>query len=186
MIKLLDILFEAYPFYKGYKPSGKKGINKAKMSKYQIYCDMDGVLTDHDKKYYELTGINLKGNFIKADKFWGPINREGSKFWSDLEWMPGGKQLWNYIKHYHPILLTAPSPKESSKKGKREWIDREINSEQHVIFEKAKKKHLHSGKNKILIDDREDTIDSWNKAGGIGILYINTKDVIAKLKKLGL
>ena len=44
----------------------------------------------------------------------------------------------------------------------------------------------YSSKNKILIDDKPETIDNWNNAGGIGILYKNTPDTLKQLKKLGL
>jgi hypothetical protein len=100
--------------------------------------------------------------------------------------MSGGKALWNYIKQYDPIILSAPSREKSSKEGKRGWIDQEIGPDQKVIFKRAKEKHHYSDKNKILIDDKPETIDSWNNAGGIGILYNNTPDTIKQLKKLGL
>ena len=55
----------------------------------------------------------------------------------------------------------------------------------------------HSGKEKhlvkpelsqfdILVDDRADTIDRWNAAGGTGILYTSAGQTINTLKKLGL
>jgi hypothetical protein len=43
-----------------------------------------------------------------------------------------------------------------------------------------------TSKNKILIDDKPETIDNWNNAGGIGILYKNTPDTLKQLKTLGL
>jgi len=169
MIKLIDLL------------------NEIKSLQYQIYCDMDGVLADFDKGYKELTGIDLGGKHTKGDaKFWKPISDAGSNFWLNLDWMSGGKALWNYIKQYDPIILSAPSREKSSEEGKRGWIDQEIGPDQKVIFKRAKEKHHYSDKNKILIDDKPETIDSWNNAGGIGILYNNTPDTIKQLKKLGL
>ena len=31
------------------------------------------------------------------DKFWGFIDKLGTKFWSQMPWMPEGKKLFNYI-----------------------------------------------------------------------------------------
>ena len=47
-------------------------------------------------------------------------------------------------------------------------------------------KQDYAGKNKILIDDREDTIGEWNAAGGIGILFKSTSQTINDLKSLEL
>ena len=52
-----------------------------------------------------------------------------------------------------------------------------------------KEKHLikpQLSEKDILIDDREDTIDRWNAAGGTGIHYRNISQVLSDLSKLGL
>ena len=51
---------------------------------------------------------------------------------------------------------------------------------------KASGKAKFAGPNKILIDDREDTIGRWNAAGGTGIHYKNIGQVLNDLKTLGL
>jgi hypothetical protein len=53
-------------------------------------------------------------------------------------------------------------------------------------FKPAKFKHEFSGKNRILIDDRADTIENWNAKGGIGILHTSANNTIKQLKQLGL
>ena len=58
-----------------------------------------------------------------------------------------------------------------------------------INFKKARNKHLikpELSKYDILVDDRASTIDNWNNAGGTGILYKNSSQVISDLKKLGL
>ena len=60
---------------------------------YIIYCDMDGVLVDFEKGYYDLTGTSTK-QFPKGDNsFWQPISDAGAEFWATLPWMPDGKEL---------------------------------------------------------------------------------------------
>jgi 5'(3')-deoxyribonucleotidase len=153
------------------------------IKKYTIYCDLDGVLTNFRKGYYELTGIDIDRNFANTPEFWAPINKAGYSFWINLEWMPDGKILWRYISQYNPYILSAPSNKKSSRKGKTDWVKREL-PETKLILKKAEEKKDFAAPNSILIDDLIENINDWNNAGGIGILHINTKTTIQKLQKM--
>ena len=155
-------------------------------TEYTIYCDMDSVLVDFDRGYQELTGMTTQqadANGVEA--FWDPLSKAGAKFWITLQWMPDGKQLWDYIKKYNPILLSAPSREESSKLGKRVWVKRELPGVK-LILKYASQKQEYASPTSILIDDRQKNIDQWKAAGGIGILHTNTANTIKQLKQLGL
>ena len=162
-------------------------VNKIKEDKeqYQIYCDMDGVLTDFELGYEKLTGIDLKGEFQKGEDFWDPISKAGVGFWAGLQWMPGGKELWAYLKPFNPVLLSAPSREESSRIGKAVWVKHKIPGTK-LILRYAKQKQQLATPESILIDDRQINIDQWEAAGGIGILHTSTSNTIEQLKKLGL
>jgi FMN phosphatase YigB (HAD superfamily) len=165
----------------------KRLYEEIKNQQYQWFCDMDGVVADFDKGFKDLTGYlpsDYESKFGKT-KFWSVIPTNTSKFWSELPWMPEGKTLWNYIKKQNPSLLTAPSRHNSSRIGKQEWVDKHIPGTP-VIFKAAKQKHELATPNSILIDDREDNIERWKNAGGIGILFKNTTQTIDDLKQLGL
>jgi hypothetical protein len=155
-------------------------------TEYTIYCDMDSVLVDFDLGYQELTGMTTQqadANGVEA--FWDPLTKAGAKFWITLNWMPDGKQLWDYIKKYNPILLSAPSREESSKLGKRVWVKRELPGVK-LILKYASQKQEYASPTSILIDDREKNIDQWEAAGGIGILHTSTPNTIKQLQQLGL
>jgi hypothetical protein len=155
-------------------------------TEYTIYCDMDSVLVDFDRGYQELTGMTTQqadANGVEA--FWDPLSKAGAKFWITLQWMPDGKQLWDYIKKYNPILLSAPSREESSKLGKRVWVKRELPGVK-LILKYASQKQEYASPTSILIDDRQKNIDQWEAAGGIGILHTNTPNTIKQLQQLGL
>ena len=152
---------------------------------YQIYCDMDGVLTDFESGYEKLTGIDLKGEFQQGSDFWDPISKAGVGFWAGLQWMPGGKELWAYLKPFNPILLSAPSREESSRIGKAVWVKHKIPGTK-LILRYAKQKQQLATPKSILIDDRQINIDQWEAAGGVGILHTSTSSTIEQLKKLGL
>ena len=157
-----------------------------KKNQYKIYCDMDGVIVDFEDGYERLTGKNIKGNHVKGDAdFWQPITDAGIKFWAGLKWMPDGKELWSYIKPYNPKILSAPSREESSKIGKHVWVKNNI-SDTKLILRSAERKQELSELNAILIDDREDNIQQWKDAGGIGILHTSANNTIKQLQELGL
>ena len=156
---------------------------------YQIYCDMDGVLTDFDTQFKELSGGVPPGEYESKngkDAFWALVAEGGVGYWVGMPWMPNGKQLWEYISKYNPIILSAPSKENESRLGKRLWVRNNLSPKPKLILASAQNKPNYSGTNRILIDDRPDTIANWNAQGGIGILFKSTSQVIEELKKLGL
>jgi hypothetical protein len=155
-------------------------------TEYTLYCDMDGVIADFERGYKELTGITTQqADANGAEAFWSPLSKAGAKFWITLKWMSDGKQLWDYIKEYNPILLSAPSREESSRLGKRVWAKRELPGTK-LILKPASQKQQHASPTSILIDDLQKNISQWEAAGGIGILHTNTSNTIKQLKQLGL
>lgn len=160
--------------------------NEIKRSQYEIFCDMDGVIADFDLQFKNLTGLLPKPYEAKygTDQFWKAIPNTPD-FWADMPWMPDGKKLWNYISKYSPKLLSAPSRDKSSRIGKQQWVDEHLPGVK-IIFKGAKYKHEYARPNRILIDDREDNIERWNNAGGIGIVYLSTEQTTNQLKQYGL
>ncbi len=166
------------------QPTQKLDIDKVK-----IYCDMDGVIADFEKKFYEISGGFTPKEYetkYGREAFWDLIdNKNGVRFWVGIPWMPEGKKLWNYISQYNPTLLSAPSLNNESRLGKRLWVKNNLPGVK-LTLASARNKPNYAGENKILIDDRKDTIDNWVKQGGIGILFTSTNQAIKDLKKLGL
>lgn len=163
-----------------------RGLQEQEEKEYKIYVDMDGVLVDFDGGYEKLTGMTTQ----EADKkgpefFWKPISKAGAKWWITLNWMPDGKQLWDYVKKYNPELLSAPSREEASRMGKRVWVKRELPGVK-LILRSADKKQEFASPTSILIDDRKKNIEQWEAAGGVGILHTDAASTIKKLKELGI
>jgi Fe-Mn family superoxide dismutase len=158
-------------------------------TKYTIYSDMDGVLTDFDARFKEFSkGISPRDyeNKFGTKKFWNLVDNIGGKdFWANMDWMPDGKEYWSYIQKYDPIILTAPSMNSVSRLGKRQWRDGNLPGVK-IKMASARNKPNYSKRNTILIDDREDTIAAWNAMGGIGIHHTSAANTIKKLKELGL
>ena len=156
-----------------------------KVMDYKIYCDMDGVLADFESGYEELTGVDLRGEFQKGEDFWDPISKAGVGFWAGLKWMPDGQKLWDYLKPFNPVLLSAPSREQSSRIGKHVWVKHKIPGTKLILRYASQKQELATPES-ILIDDRQVNIDQWEAAGGIGILHTSTANTIQQLQKLGL
>ena len=156
-------------------------------SKYDLYVDMDGVLTDFEKRFGNFTDLS-PGEYKEQygeGKFWELIDKKvGVKFWVGMPWMPGGKELWSFVKHLKPKILSTPSWDDSSKLGKRLWIKNNIPGvKSHLVPRSHKQKF--ANENSILIDDYKINIDEWRSKGGIGILHKDVFSTIKQLKDLG-
>lgn len=152
------------------------------MSEYKIYCDMDGVLTNFNKAYFDLTGVDITGQHFNDKNFWDPINNAGYDFWVNMEWMPDGNDLWEVISKYTPILLSAPSRNNDSRVGKFDWVQRELPGVE-LILRSASRKREFAAPNHILIDDRPDNIQGWIEDGGEGILHTSAAETLKILRE---
>ena len=164
---------------------------------YDIFLDMDGVLTDFSRRFEQFAGVTpdefeaqrtIQVGKKKADEqFWNLIDKQiGVRFWAGMPWMPQGEDLYKHVKKYKPTILTSPSRDESSRIGKGVWVKRNMPGVPVKFGFKADGKTRFAGPNKILIDDREENISAWKAAGGIGILFKSTEQVKNELSKLGL
>ena len=161
--------------------------NKEKVMDYKIFLDMDGVLVNFDQQFQELTGMMPREFESKysSDEFWEKIDGAGVGFWRGMKWMPGGEALYNRAAQHDHALLSSPSRSEVSRIGKRLWR-RDKTPDTKLILARSYNKKKYAAPNHILIDDREDNIQQWKDAGGIGILYKSPEQVNAELDKLGL
>jgi hypothetical protein len=188
-------------------------------NKYQIFCDMDGVLVDlvggvNEALYSDPpqdASDNYKKIQIKAravldnqtlssehlDKthklfkketrnFLYRVLMDNRRFWMGLKWLPGGKELWEYIEKYDPIILSKPTDLQAVI-GKKKWVKDNIGlPKERVQIRYDKSPYAsYNGKTGILIDDFESNIDKFQVAGGRTILYNNTYQAIKELKSFG-
>ena len=147
MKKSIVDLLEAYPL-----------AEKKEKPPYKLYCDMDGVLTDFEKRFEHFTGMKPKEYETQKGTaaFWHLIDSEiGVGFWAGMDWMPQGKELWNFISPYQPDLLTSPSRDNTSRLGKNLWVKNNLNPKPKVIFAYSADKQRYSNENSMLIDDKK-------------------------------
>jgi Zn-dependent peptidase ImmA (M78 family) len=181
-------------------PSLKEIYEEEKVSRLKIYCDMDGVLCDFDKRFedfYNVSPSEYRKKYTpdKSNEYLTKaVDEAGVQFWSKMPWMPGGKELWAKISPYNPAILTSPGNFKFAIEGKKIWIKENLSPQpKSVFFAKAGNKHLVISdkpeseiKNSILIDDYFPNLAPWKQLGGIGIMHKSFEGTNSILNKFNL
>ena len=106
---------------------------------------------------------------------WRIINKSNT-FFDTLPWMPKGRELWERIKEYNPIILTGvPEGNISCAEQKINWCKRELGPDIKVITCLTVDKPNYCLPKSILIDDRSNNLKAWKNKGGKFILYDEEK-----------
>ena len=175
-----------------------------------IFLDLDGVLCNFDGAFRKLisedklislfedthvqndlgnstfTKYGIKYGWVEA---WKVIENYGPTFFSDLEWLPDGKKLWNYLNTNFTnleILTGSPLFKVGgwAKVAKNEWCQKEL-GDVKVNHEIGRlKQNFIKSPNDILIDDAKRNVRNWKEAGSIAILHSSADETIKELKLL--
>lgn len=151
---------------------------------------MDGVLSDFNQRYKEIfkqKALSTRERGEKHDDKWNQFV-EGKNF-ETLDWYPGGKELLSFIKKY-PVDVEILSSSGGEKfhgevtVQKIKWLrSHGINYKANIVPGRKHKKD-YATPEMILIDDTPDVIESFNKAGGHGILHKDISKTKEMLKKL--
>jgi len=148
-----------------------------------VFCDLDGVLADFEQGV--INKFKKRPDEINQSLMWGVINKSNS-FFENLPWMPKGKELWEQIKKYDPIILTGvPQGSKTASEQKRRWCARELGADVHVITCATKDKANYCVRDSVLIDDRTDNINNWKGQFGKFVLYDEDylNDIVERLDK---
>lgn len=152
----------------------------------EINVDMDGVLTDFDGYYTQLTGCGWP-HMMPADKEekWAAL-KPFPNFFLDMPWYPGSKDLWNFLVPFQPRILSAASNHvPQSADQKKQWCKRELDLEgddRVRIVSRKREKVPYAKPGAILIDDSPINIRRWDEAGGMGILFTNVSSTLHELQ----
>jgi hypothetical protein len=176
-----------------YESSLKSLLEMGKSTRFNIFCDMDGVLCDFEAQFDHYYGTTpreyaaAKGPEILKNA----IDDIGVKYWSEMPWFPGAQKLWQYIGDYSPSILSSPSKFKYAEQGKLMWIKNNLSPQpKDIIFEQTGQKHIvlkdYEPRNSILIDDYYRNTIPWKEAGGVGIRHTDADKTISILQKFGL
>lgn len=152
----------------------------------QIFCDLDGTLSDYFGFYKTCFGINL--NYDNEDELtdYSRIQAHGS-FYRDQPLKSDSLELWNGIRNYciTPIILTGvPNGIPNVREHKLEWVKNHIGPDIKVICCRSKDKYLYGKPYDILIDDRIKYRQYWKDMGGLFIHHIDTKMTLNIIRRI--
>jgi hypothetical protein len=155
----------------------------------KIYLDMDGVITNFESKYKEMFGVVPADarDFKEFSPNWTKFIEE-QKF-EELDWFPGGMELISFLRSTQvPVeILSSSGGKKyhtEVESQKSVWLGSHGIEFKANIVPGRRKKAEYAKPDTILIDDTPDVIESFNAAGGVGILHKNAEETIEKLKQL--
>jgi 5'(3')-deoxyribonucleotidase len=150
----------------------------------RLFLDADGVLADFDNGARRLLGM-LPAQFeAKHGKreFWRRI-AAAKNFYGSLPEMPGGRELFEAVKHLRPTILTGLPIGNWAAPQKIEWAAEHFPGVP-IITCMARDKHKHMQPRDVLVDDRENHRAAYEAAGVIFIHHRNAADSIRQLAKI--
>ena len=140
-----------------------------------IMIDLHGVLVDfvgHCNKRFDVdiyADPSMLGDWHAPAKvipdFARRVGEQEAEFWRYMPLLPDAHKLLASLDN--PIILTTPWGNAASYAGTRTLIQKHFPATPFIF---ADKKHVLAAGN-TLIDDKEENIDMWRRAGGIGILH---------------
>ena len=154
-----------------------------------ILLDMDGVIVNllhgllraHGRlDLYERWPIgvyNIPGVLqMSGSDFWDPIAALGSEFWRTLPALPWMMELWSRLTSVarevgaELHICTSPTLDPGCLKGKLEWLQEAFGQRSFRNFVMTPQKHLLATDRTILIDDSQDNVINFCRAGGFALL----------------
>ena len=162
----------------------------------KIYLDMDGFLTNFEKRYEELFGMKPSDvdRHSRESYFWDNWEAfvRGGNF-ETLDMLPDAEVLLNFARLIQKtmeipveILSSSGGDKfhETVTLQKKEWLRKHGIDFYPNIVNGGSRKALFALPDSVLIDDTERVINGFVKAGGIGILHTSACDTIERMKPL--
>lgn len=156
----------------------------------KIYLDMDGVLCNFERRYFELYK-ELPGSMRDRKEF--------SKNWDDfvlteqfktLDVYPGAIELIEFVNRTGievEILSSSGGEKyhDIVTEQKKYWLKSvNLTYKPNIVGGRKAKGDLFAAPDCILVDDTSDVIKHFNDKGGIGILHKEVGNTIKMIEHL--
>lgn len=166
--------------------------------------DLDGVLADFNGRRDEVLGRKAEGiNTLEPttaelaqlkEKLYRYLEEHPHSFFINLQPLPEAQKLWRQLQSLEPIILTAvPSTFEVDSSNyqraagaKQEWCRRHLGLENPERFQATTSTQKHEALQEaagipVLIDDRRENCQQWQKHGGRALHHVDVEQTIGKL-----
>lgn len=155
----------------------------------RVYIDSDGVIADFSAYVMQHYG-KLPDGLTGRDKkdFWQWVQHHNDNvepFFLNLPKMKDADVLLDYcLKTFDDVIILTATGHTPIGVGeqKLEWYKKHYPDLKVELVRKSSDKARYAEAGRILIDDRDKSIDPWVDAGGIGILHTSAEDSIRLIK----
>jgi 5'(3')-deoxyribonucleotidase len=172
------------------------------------FLDMDGVIADFVGGACLAHGIEnpykdpASAGIFETEKllgmteaeFWRPLG--SLRFWAELNKTAEADAIVSLVTTMfsldNVVVLTSPSQSPDCMAGKKIWLTMHYPKLKNVIFAPAHTKRLLAGPDRVLIDDRDENIETFVAAGGRGLLiprpwnrYHHVGNPLAYIERMG-
>lgn len=153
----------------------------------KIYLDMDGVLTDFDKRYVELFGERPFDPEENREHFWNNWKQfvDGNNF-EDLEVHPDAyalMQVVNSLKVPYEILSSSGGGYSHDEviRQKKVWLAKHGFDVYANFVPGGRHKAKFAKPDHVLVDDMKRNIELYRENGGAAIHHTNVGDTVREL-----
>ncbi len=158
----------------------------------KIFVDMDGVITDFNKKYTQMFGRTPAE--VRADR----ERKQYSEFWhkfvdrlgfEKLDWHEGGQELIHFLENIPNVqlcFLTSAggfNRQYEVQEQKLTWLRERMLEWPAVVVPGRRFKSGFASGDAFMIDDTPDVIAGFCNNGGSGIIHTDTNITIEALKR---
>ena len=159
------------------------------MNQHTIFLDCDGVYSDFINAILRVLKYDFEGDITDSWKWghimdvfpylgtdWQTVSQYCTHdFWANLPWTADGKEILEQVQlRFRPdecMVLTRPMNNDESYSGKARWVSRNIPKLTYrLVPTHVPKEEFAHDFNCILIDDCQDNIERFIKAGGAAIM----------------
>lgn len=156
-----------------------------------IFLDMDGVVADFNGYAKDLVGYTAPGKRYPEED-WDKI-KANPRLYREIPVIEGSEYFVERVRQLAnendmPLKFLSAVPRQNDVGwvfwDKIEWVKTYFPGIPLWFGPYSRDKHVHCVNGDILIDDREDNIQDWTQAGGIGILHTDFITSIQELEEV--
>lgn len=153
-----------------------------------LYLDCDGVLADFDNGARLVFDGMFPAEFESkhgTKEFWKRLT-QADDFFFNLEPMPDAHELWENVKHLHPIIITGCPVGGWAETQKHRWVRKHFGRRANVITCASRDKSIFCHPGDVIVDDWEKHKPKWEAKGGHWILHKSAEQSLLELHFIGM